>query len=159
MDELKEAYKSKIHDYKRKSAAPPELPGKLSHDGVDPASTLTSNESSSAIAKTATTTLPSTNAKTPPVAKPKTAIPPVSSGIKTLSSYIDTERILAHDQKEIELIWRARHVEDKNSLCAVIPYDTYHRIELAAKKHPMVILSLDALSLWRQIIYTSKVKC
>lgn len=63
-------------------------------------------------------------------------------GIKTLSSYIDVEKTRALPPKELEAIWRLRHVNDAQSLCAVIPLDVYKIIEAAAKKHPHFILPL-----------------
>ncbi|KAF3159407.1 hypothetical protein EYR41_002839 [Orbilia oligospora] len=121
VDDLKVAYKPKIEQYKRDSLAPPELPGSLTHDGVPPPSPSSS-----------------------PTTQPKTAPPqiPKSSNQKSLDSIIDTSKILLHDAKEIEYIWRARHISDGNSLCAIIPLETYRRIEKAAKRHPMFVLPL-----------------
>lgn len=45
-------------------------------------------------------------------------------------------------QKELEAIWRLRHVSDAQSLCAVIPLDVYKTLEATAKKHPHFILPL-----------------
>lgn len=45
-------------------------------------------------------------------------------------------------QKELEAIWRLRHVDNAQSLCAVIPTDTYKTIEATAKRHPHFILPL-----------------
>ncbi|KAF3140232.1 hypothetical protein TWF594_003362 [Orbilia oligospora] len=132
VDDLKIAYKPKIEQYKRDSLAPPELPGSLTHDGVPPPS-----PSSSPID-------PSSVTSTSPTTQPKTAPPqiPKSSNQKSLDSIIDTSKILLHDAKEIEYIWRARHISDGNSLCAIVPLETYRRIEKAAKRHPMFVLPL-----------------
>lgn len=65
------------------------------------------------------------------------------SGVKTLSSFVDVDKLTAHsDPKEIEFIWRARFLGDKNSLCAVIPKDTYAKLEKSACQYPMVSPSL-----------------
>ncbi|EPS44516.1 hypothetical protein H072_1485 [Dactylellina haptotyla CBS 200.50] len=128
VDRLKEAYKGKINQYKRDSAAPPKLPGGLSHDGVPASSTAAKSASAATQQPPARTTAP------PQI--------PKSAGQKTLDSFVDISKILLHDAKEIEYIWRARHLADPNSLCAVIPLDTYRRLEAAAKKHPMFILPL-----------------
>ncbi|KAK6344040.1 hypothetical protein TWF696_007687 [Orbilia brochopaga] len=128
VEQLKEAYKPQIERYKRDSFAPPKLPDSLSH-----------SSSSSILASTPdapTRTVPITD---PPPASPKI---PKSSAQKSLSSFVDVSKILLHDAKEIEYIWRARHLGDKNSLCATIPLSTYRRLEAAARKHPMFILPL-----------------
>ncbi|KAL9125248.1 MAG: hypothetical protein Q9217_005524 [Psora testacea] len=63
-------------------------------------------------------------------------------GIRTLSSYIDISKTLQLPQREIEYIWRLCHASDPKSLCAVIPQDTYSRIESTARRHPQFILPL-----------------
>ncbi|KAK6362870.1 hypothetical protein TWF730_000323 [Orbilia blumenaviensis] len=136
IDDLKAAYKPKIEQYKRDSLAPPELPGSLTHDGVPPHPS--SSQSSASPAASSTTSSTTTQPKTAPPQIPKSAMNPQ----KSLDSIIDTSKILLHDPKEIEYIWRARHISDKNSLCAVIPLETYQRIQTAARKHPMFVLPL-----------------
>lgn len=49
---------------------------------------------------------------------------------------------MALPQKEIESIWRLRHVNDPQSLCATIPLEIYQAMEATAKKHPHFILPL-----------------
>jgi ATP synthase F1 complex assembly factor 1 len=65
-----------------------------------------------------------------------------SAGIRTLSSYLDVDKTMALPQKEIEAIWRLRHVEDAQSLCATIPLSVYQTLEATAKNHPHFILPL-----------------
>ncbi len=65
-----------------------------------------------------------------------------NDGVKTLRSFIDVEKTLELPPKEIESIWRLRHVRDPQSLCAVMPAETYSRIVATAKKHPQFILPL-----------------
>ncbi len=65
-----------------------------------------------------------------------------SQGVRTLSSYLDLEKTRALPQKELEAIWRLRHVKDPQSLCAVVPIDIYKTIEATAKKYPQFILPL-----------------
>jgi ATP synthase F1 complex assembly factor 1 len=67
----------------------------------------------------------------------------VPPGVKTLSSFVDLHRLSIHeDPKDIELIWRARFVDDHKSLCAVMPTETYQRMEAVARRHPMFLLPL-----------------
>lgn len=64
-------------------------------------------------------------------------------GIKTISSYVDVDKLLVHnDPKEIELIWRARFVSDSSSLCATMPKETHLEMAAVGKKHPMFLLPL-----------------
>ncbi|KAK3072518.1 hypothetical protein LTR53_006654 [Teratosphaeriaceae sp. CCFEE 6253] len=63
-------------------------------------------------------------------------------GVKTLSSFIDVEKTSVLPQKEVETIWRLRHVRDPQSLCAVMETDTYRRIAKTARRHPQFILPI-----------------
>lgn len=63
-------------------------------------------------------------------------------GIKTLSGFIDVEKTSELPKKEIESIWRLRHVQDPNSLCAVMQTDTFQRISSTARQHPQFILPI-----------------
>ena len=81
----------------------------------------------------------------PPQPSSQIPLPKGSSnppGIKLLSSYIDIAKTLELPYKEIELIWRLRHASDPQSLCAVIPYSIYSRIEETARRHPQFILPI-----------------
>lgn len=117
MNELKKAYKDKIQSLKKKASIP--IPS--------PAAPISS----------------SPFPPPPPAPRiPTEKAPSSSPGIKTLSSYLDLEKTRALPQKELEAIWRLRHVEDAQSLCAVIPLDVYKKLEATAKKHPHFILPL-----------------
>ncbi|KAK1078893.1 hypothetical protein LTR33_006848, partial [Friedmanniomyces endolithicus] len=63
-------------------------------------------------------------------------------GVKTLSSFIDVEKTAQLPHKEIETIWRLRHIRDPQSLCAVMQTDNYRRIANTARKHPQFILPI-----------------
>lgn len=70
----------------------------------------------------------------------KASTPP---GVKTLASFVDPEKLSIHnDPAEIEMIWRARFINDPTSLCASVPAETYKRMSTLAKKHPMFLLPL-----------------
>lgn len=132
VDELKAAYQDKIQTQRKKALATNPIPSPSSAPS------------------------PPTSAFPPPPPPPqpiKTAQPsnietsPTSKssdrpGVKTLSSFIDIPKTLELPQKEIEYIWRLRHVSDAQSLCAVIPQSTYKRIEATARRHPQFILPL-----------------
>ena len=78
----------------------------------------------------------------PPPRIPTEVAPPSTPGIKTLSSYLDIEKSRKLPHKELEAIWRLRHANDAQSLCAAIPIAVYESIEATAKKHPHFILPL-----------------
>ncbi|CZR51093.1 related to F1F0-ATPase complex assembly protein ATP11 [Phialocephala subalpina] len=124
INELKEVYKDKIQTLKKKASIP------------IPIATPPSAEP-----KPASSTSPFPPPPPPP-SIPSEKAPSSSPGIKTLSSYLDLEKTRALPQKELEAIWRLRHVNDAQSLCAVIPLDVYKTIESTAKRHPHFILPL-----------------
>jgi len=73
---------------------------------------------------------------------PKSSVPSAAAPVKTLSSYVDVEKLRQHtDPKEIELIWRAGHSKD-SLICAVIPSAMYKRMTSVARDHPMFVLPL-----------------
>lgn len=63
-------------------------------------------------------------------------------GVKTLDSFIDVEKIAGLPQRDIEAIWRLRHIKDPQSLCAIMPSETFQRIARTARKHPQFILPI-----------------
>lgn len=122
---MKEVYKEKINHLKKKASisipttnAPPTPPPSPSSSSPFP--------------------------PPPPAPRIPTETAPSSStpGIKTLSSYLDIEKSRKLPQKELEAIWRLRHANDAQSLCATIPLSVYEPIEATAKKHPYFILPL-----------------
>lgn len=126
-DELKEAYQDKIKEY-RKNATVPGANAPIS--AQQPPSPQQADSS-----------IPY---QTPPPPEPQKAatVPKSKDAVKTLSSFIDVEKTAELPQKEIETIWRLRHVQDPQSLCAVMQTDTYRRISDTARKHPQFILPL-----------------
>ncbi|CCG80840.1 Putative uncharacterized protein [Taphrina deformans PYCC 5710] len=82
---------------------------------------------------------PSGTTKTPKLEIPKV---PAKSPVKSLSSYIDVDKLLLHEAKEIELLWRARFADSEGSICAVIPQGTYTQMYRTARQNPMFVLPL-----------------
>lgn len=64
------------------------------------------------------------------------------SPIKPLSSYLDLAKIKTLDATQIEALWRLRHANNPNSLCACVPVDIYLRMAENAKKYPRFVLPL-----------------
>ena len=133
ISELKEAYKDKIAEHRRKVFAPPA--------GAHAGAQSQQQAKQSALQQ-------------PPPPPPQPQITQVASssaqsssnasgtGIKPLSSYLDLEKVAKLPVKEIEYIWRLRHANDKLSLCAIVPIDTYLRMYNTAKRYPQFILPL-----------------
>lgn len=78
---------------------------------------------------------------TPPAAP---RLPPVGDRTKTLAAYVDVEKMRGLGFKEIEAVWRLRHAESANSVCATIPAETFHHMQALARQHPRFILPLPA---------------
>lgn len=134
VNELKEVYRSKITELRKKAIVP----------GANaPLDALSDNS-----------TAPSTSRlhdPPPPAPEPATSKPARSSGspshtdpagIKTLASYLDIAKALELTQQEIEYIWRLRHASSEDSLCAVIPQKVWTTIHANARKHPQFVLPL-----------------
>ncbi|EED18913.1 F1F0 ATP synthase assembly protein Atp11, putative [Talaromyces stipitatus ATCC 10500] len=133
VESLKEAYKDKIAEYRRKAStvATPE---------PSPASSPTSTKPS----PSSTPTHPT--ASSPIAAAARAATDSNTPGIKPLSSYLNLEKILTLPPKEIETLWRLRHANNARSICAVIPLETYQRMATAARSNPQFILPLPRQS-------------
>ncbi|TAQ83951.1 hypothetical protein B7494_g7728 [Chlorociboria aeruginascens] len=127
--ELKEVYKEKIDHLKKKAAV--EIPTTPSFPPISPSPLESTSKSAFP---------PPPPPPQIPIEQTKSSTP--TAGIKTLSSYLDISKILSLPQKEIEALWRLRHVSSPQSLCAVIPLPVYETIEATAKKHPHFILPL-----------------
>ncbi|KAL9091715.1 MAG: hypothetical protein Q9165_004791 [Trypethelium subeluteriae] len=136
IDSLKDAYKNKIADLRKKAAVPGATaplnpnhpPPKYIQGQPPPPPPQPINESTSSPSSP-------TSASASPSANPP-------AGVKTLSSFIDIDKTRALPAKEIETIWRLRHASNPASLCATIPLSTYEAIARTARKHPQFILPL-----------------
>ncbi|KAG8525250.1 uncharacterized protein KY384_008894 [Bacidia gigantensis] len=127
VEELKQSYQEKIEAQRKKALQTNPRPSPSSTASPQP------TQSSSS---------PYPAPPSPPQPTTTASAPPPPPGIKTLSSYIDIPKTRELPQKEIEYIWRLRHANDTQSLCAVIPSSTYARIESTARQHPRFILPL-----------------
>lgn len=128
---LKQAYQDKINEVKREASI------------VTPTTPTTPASSTSHIKSS------QTQFQQPPPSPPQqtqaaqNSIPkPATPGIKPLSSYLDLSKAASLPNKELEMIWRLRFASDPQSLCAVVPLDTYKRISKTARSHPQFILPL-----------------
>ncbi|KXT12314.1 hypothetical protein AC579_6206 [Pseudocercospora musae] len=133
IDELRDTHKDKIQSLRRESLVP----------GVNAPISAQSPPSPQNVAS-------SIPYQPPPPPQPhseqqeavKKAAKSPSQPVKTLDSFIDVQKTSELPQKEIETIWRLRHVKDPQSLCAVMAADTFRRIQDTARRHPQFILPL-----------------
>lgn len=132
VESLKDAYKDKIQDLRRKAstAATPEPFSPAGGTPIPPRSAFKPP--------------PPPKVQDPSSAAAAEAVSRFKDGgsIKPLSSYLDVEKILTLPPREIESLWRLRHVNNPNSVCACIPLDTYKRIASTARWHPQFVLPL-----------------
>lgn len=136
VEELKQSYKEKIETLKEKA----QVPGANAPLHAQPAP----------VPQEIASTVPF-QAPPPPQAQSE-VVPPApaaahvpksqSDKVKTLSSFIDVEKTSALPDKEVEAIWRLRHVRDPQSLCATMQAETFRRIIATARKHPQFIIPL-----------------
>ncbi|KAF7591343.1 hypothetical protein BBP40_001667 [Aspergillus hancockii] len=126
VESLQEAYQEKIEDFRRKASTV-----------ITPEAPRSTFPSSTSAVHPRPPTPPSPQAQPATRASDKSSTP-----IKPLSSYLDVEKVLHLPPKEIEAIWRLRHANNPNSICAVIPVDIYQRIVSAARQNPQFILPL-----------------
>lgn len=134
---LKEAYKDKIELLRRTASvviptvAPPPPPP------PPPPSPAFSSSATASTTPTSSSTSSATTTQAPPKRKAETESP---SGIKPLSSILDIEKVRELPENELGAIWRFHHAAKPNSLCAVIPSETFSQIEEQARKFPQFVL-------------------
>lgn len=137
VDSLKEAYKDKIADLRRKAStvATPESDAPAGGPAAQTSNTKPFTPPPAPTPQSAQARAIAESTK----ASGKDAIPP-------LSSFLDVEKVKGLPGKEIEALWRLRHAGNPLSICATIPLDTYQRIAGAAKENPQFILPLPRQS-------------
>ncbi|KAI0841980.1 ATP11-domain-containing protein [Hypoxylon sp. FL0890] len=127
--ELKEAYKDRIQELRKKdSVSVPGLDALLA-DEAAPTPQAQARPSDGL------------SQPPPPPPRPQSAGPgKTTSTIKPLSEILDLPKARALPEKELSAIWRLRHASSPNSLCAVIPASTYTSLEATARQHPSFVL-------------------
>ncbi|KAI0854245.1 ATP11-domain-containing protein [Daldinia vernicosa] len=130
ISELKEAYKDRIQELRKKDAA--SVPGLDALLADEPAPVKTRAQDGIT--------------QKPPPPPPQPQVPPVvgtgstNAAVKPLSEILDLPKARALPEKELSAIWRLRHASSPNSLCAVIPRATYATLEATARRHPSFVL-------------------
>jgi len=124
IETLKKAYTEKIQTVRRSgaAAAAPRQQQSESDKNAAPPSPLRPPTSAAA------------------TAQPANPTPSQKSQITPLSSLIDIEKCRALPSRELTAIWRLRHADTPNSLCAAIPAATFERMNALARAHPQFVL-------------------
>ncbi|VUC34905.1 unnamed protein product [Clonostachys rosea] len=126
IDELKTAYSEKIGEVHRKDAV--EFPeAQVLH---------AAGAQTSAPAPAA----PKTEAKPRQKSAPPPSGSPEKKAVKGLDEIIDLEKSRLLPENELTTIWRLRHANSPNNVCAVIPAATYKAMEDAAMSAPQFVL-------------------
>ncbi|KAI1798540.1 ATP11-domain-containing protein [Daldinia bambusicola] len=125
--ELKEAYKDRIQELRKKDS--------VSVPGLD---ALLADEPPAAdkVQGGITQKAP----PPPPVGNAGGSTTTAGGGVKPLSEILDLPKARALPEKELSAIWRLRHASSPNSLCAVVPAATYASMEATARRHPSFVL-------------------
>ncbi|KAI5290008.1 hypothetical protein KEM54_002679 [Ascosphaera aggregata] len=149
IDSLKDAYKDKINDLRKKALSPEELLEEAKAylaaaeaEIVQPVRSCNAGQIPSQSQSASQSTTTSTAQVDPRSSQVNNASQSSTPGVRPLSSYLDLDKIKALPPKEIEAIWRLRHASKPNSICAVIPIDTYLRMAGTAKLNPQFVLPL-----------------
>ncbi|KAK8255122.1 ATP11 protein-domain-containing protein [Phyllosticta capitalensis] len=127
--ELKEAYKDKIEDLRHKAS----VPG---------ATAPLTPEQKSAIASAPSQPSQTPFNPPPPPPQPSASGSKTPPGVKTLDSFINVQKTSDLPEKEIEVLWRLRHANNSQSLCAAMTADVWGKIYNNARRHPQFILPL-----------------
>ena len=125
IDALKKAYSDKIESIKKRA------------DAEDPLIAAGLEKAAAAASSPITSTTPPT---TPPTQSKQPSSSSSSTGVKPLSSILDIPKVRVLPERELTAIWRLRHAEKPQSICAVIPNANYSAISAAAHAYPQFVL-------------------
>lgn len=129
--ELKKAYSNQITEVRKKDASIP---------GIPPLAQPAPRDTAAAAAlETPGPVAPETAAAHAREADKPTDYPS-TSGVKPLSAILDLPKARELPIPELTAIWRLRHANSPQNLCAVIPHHTYAQMEELARRHPQFVL-------------------
>lgn len=124
IDDLKAAYADKIAEQRSKDAIDDAL--KMPEFTPEPETT---------VAETTSSSTPKKQKAAPRV--PATGEKPA---VKKLDEIIDLAKVRELPEKELTAIWRLRHANSPQNLCAVVSAATYQAMEDAARRAPQFVL-------------------
>ncbi|KAF2759305.1 ATP11-domain-containing protein [Pseudovirgaria hyperparasitica] len=129
---LKDAYKEKIQELRKKAAVPGATAPLDTAQAISP----------KADSKPAASSAPSQDTTKASSPRAPSSFPKANSSVKPLSSYLDLEKISDLPTSQIEPLWRLRHAHKEQSLSFAVPADTWGAIVKMARQHPQFVLPL-----------------
>lgn len=130
IDGLKSAYADRIEAQRRK-------------DGVEFPARAIPQAPDTPVSQPNRGPLPSEAIQTPPPKAPASKAAPTSAGkpaVKPLEDILDLDKVRELPEKELTAIWRLRHADSPQNICAVIPAGTYQAMEDVARRCPQFVL-------------------
>jgi ATP synthase F1 complex assembly factor 1 len=130
--ELKEQYKDKIDELRKKAI----VPGATGPLTPPPSPDLPSAEPSDA------NVVPKSPWPSPPPPPPPQSgrAPAPPPGVKTLNSFLDLDKTRELPEKEVQALWRLRHASNPQSIHFSVPAHTFSSLLKSAKQHPSFVL-------------------
>ncbi|KYK56945.1 F1F0 ATP synthase assembly protein Atp11 [Drechmeria coniospora] len=82
-----------------------------------------------------------TTSKPPPSRASNSPLPSAEKpAIKTLDQIVDLDKVRGLPEKELAAIWRLRHADSPQRICAMIPAATYQAMDDVARTSPQFVL-------------------
>ncbi|KAK3192224.1 hypothetical protein K4F52_001854 [Lecanicillium sp. MT-2017a] len=133
IEDLKEAYADKISEQRQKDAIQPstEPPSDFIPQAPDTPVSQPNREPMSPEEKEARKAAAAARATSKSGEKP---------AVKTLDEILDLEKVRELPEKEVTAIWRLRHANSPQKICAVIRTPTYRAMEELALRAPQFVL-------------------
>ncbi|KND92211.1 Protein ATP11, mitochondrial [Tolypocladium ophioglossoides CBS 100239] len=130
IDGLKSAYADKIEAQRRKDAV--EFPATSIPQAPD-----------TSVSQPNRGPLPSEPVQGTSPKTPASKVPPTSAdkpAVKALDGILDLDKVRELPEQELTAIWRLRHANSPQNICAVIPAGTYQAMEDVARRSPQFVL-------------------
>jgi ATP synthase F1 complex assembly factor 1 len=136
VSELKEQYKDKIEELRKKAI----VPGATGPLTPPPSPQSSSPPPSSQAAPNTKSPWPSP----PPAPTPQdsTSSPKPPPGVKTLHSFLDLPKVRDLPDKEVQALWRLRHASNPQSIHFTVPGTVFRSLLTTAKSHPSFVLPM-----------------
>jgi ATP synthase F1 complex assembly factor 1 len=132
ISELKEQYKDKIEELRKKAI----VPGATGPLTPPPSPTSPSSSQAPPNSKSPWPSPP------PPPTPQDPASPPPPPGVKTLNSFLDLPKVRDLPDKEVQALWRLRHASNPQSIHFAVPASVFRSLLTTAKQHPAFVLPM-----------------
>lgn len=139
VSQLKQAYQQKINELRKQASVPGATAPLTPPPSPQPPS---ASPSSSLPPPSSNSSWPASPPPPPPTPQTGAAASKPPPGVKTLDSFLDLAKVSTLPQKEVQAIWRLRHVSNPQSLHFSLPASTFRALVATAKRHPAFVLPL-----------------